>query len=669
MNEKSQKPGPLRRIKNFFIGEAKNPLDRSVFHHMSLIAFFAWVGLGADGLSSSCYGPAEAFITLGRHHYLGLLIALATAATIFIIAESYSQLIEAFPTGGGGYLVASQLLSPQVGMISGCALLIDYVLTITLSVASGAEALFSLLPATWLVYKLPIAVLMLLVLIILNLRGVKESVIILMPIFMTFVVTHIFVILYAIIPHLFGLPVVVNATVVDVKSATSELGLFGVLFLLMKAYSMGAGTYTGIEAVSNGLPILREPKVKTAKETMKYMVISLAIVVLGLMFAYTLYNIQPQTGKTLNAVLFERIAGNWGLSGSIFITITLVSEAAILFVAAQTGFLDGPRVLANMAADRWVPKRFALLSDRLVSMNGILIMGIGALILMVATNGSVGYLVILYSINVFVTFCLAQLGMVKHWWKTRQEEKKWFNKITINGFSLLLTTFILISVTVIKFHEGGWITLVITGTLVVMMLLIRRNYNRTDKQIKNLDKIVEEVEASQPVREIPVIKKEPFNLKNKTAIVFVKDFTAVGLKTIFHIFPSFMANFKNFIFVQVGLIDAGAFKGTQELDRVKQKVEGELKRYVELMRRHGYHSESIALYGIDTGEEIQKIVPALKHRYPDATFFGGQVMFPKTAVLSNILHNQTLFSLQKQLYNSNGVQLYVLPIELNLATR
>ena len=661
----AKKPSLIGRLKNIFIGEARNPLDRSVFQHISLIAFFAWVGLGADGLSSSCYGPAEAFITLGQHHYLGLLVALMTALTIFIIAESYSQIVELFPTGGGGYIVASKLLSPATGMISGCALLVDYVLTVTLSIASGADALFSFLPAPWLPFKLWFAVGALLVLIVLNLRGVKESVIVLMPIFMIFVVTHAIVILYALSSHLFNFSAVAQATATDIHGSVSELGFLGMIFLIMRAYSMGAGTYTGIEAVSNGLPILREPKVKTAKHTMNYMVISLASVVLGLMFAYVLYNVQPQLGKTLNAVLFAQVTGSWGWFGVVFVLVTLVSEAAILFVASQAGFIDGPRVLSNMAADRWVPKRFALLSDRLVTMNGVLIMGISAIVLMIATNGAVGYLIVLYSINVFVTFCLSQLGMVRHWWQVRQEEKKWRGRLAINGIGLALTGFILVSVVVVKFFEGGWITLLITGTLVALMFVIKRSYEATDRQIKKLETLVDEVEASQPVREIPLRNRpnEPFDPRAKTAVVFVKDFTAVGLKTLFHIFPSFLADFHNFVFVQVGLIDAAAFKGTEELDRVKKKVENELGRYVNLMRRHGYHAEGQALYGIDTNEQIEQLVPQLMERYPNSTFFGGQIVFPRHSLLSNLLHNQTMFAVQRQLYKM-GIRLYVLPIEL-----
>ncbi len=190
MNNDENKDPLFKRIKSLLIGKSRSVSDPSIFHKLSLIAFFAWVGLGADGLSSSCYGPEEAFLALGQHHHLGIFVALGTVLTIFIISASYHQIIKLFPTGGGGYLVASKLLSPSVGMVSGSALLIDYLLTITLSVASGADALFSFLPIAWLQFKLPVAVFGVILLIWLNLRGVKESVIPLVPIFIIFLITH-----------------------------------------------------------------------------------------------------------------------------------------------------------------------------------------------------------------------------------------------------------------------------------------------------------------------------------------------------------------------------------------------------------------------------------------------------------------------------------------------
>ena len=492
-----RKPTLFGKLKALVVGRARSLQEPNLFHNISLIAFFAWVGLGTDGLTSSCYGPEEAFLALKSHIFLGIFVALATAVTIFIISYSYSQIIELFPSGGGGYLVASKLLSPSLGMVSGCALIIDYVLTITLSIAAGTDALFSFLPAEFYQYRLAFAVCGLGVLIILNMRGVKESVLPLVPIFLIFMVAHILIILYGVGMHLSDFNTVARTTVVDVKSSISEMGIFGMIFLIMRAYSMGAGTYTGIEAVSNGIPILREPRVETAKKTMKYMAASLAFLAVGLMMGYLFYGVGHIPGKTLNAVLVEKITSGWGHWGYVFLLVTLISEAVLLFVAAQTGFLDGPRVLANMAMDRWFPFQFALLSERFVTQNGILLMGTAALILMTLSRGSVKFLVVLYSINVFITFCLSQAGMVRYWWRKRRKIKTWAKKITINGIGLVMTTFILVSVVVIKFNEGGWITIFITGSFVTIAVLFRRYHNRTLVLLKRLDNLIDAADISK----------------------------------------------------------------------------------------------------------------------------------------------------------------------------
>ncbi|MGC3959614.1 MAG: amino acid permease, partial [Verrucomicrobiota bacterium] len=255
----------MNTLKNLFIGRARDLSDRSLFHKISLIAVLAWVGLGADGLSSSCYGPEETFKALGAHAGLSVFVAFACVATIVVICASYRQIIELFPSGGGGYLVASKLLSPAAGVVSGSALLVDYVLTITISVASGADALFSVLPAAWQPWKLAFGCVGIAVLTLLNLRGVRESVMLFVPVFFLFVGTHAAAILVAIFSHAGDLPAVAGQTAAQVSSTHAELGWFGMLALMLKAYSMGAGTYTGIEAVSNGLPILREPRVQTGK--------------------------------------------------------------------------------------------------------------------------------------------------------------------------------------------------------------------------------------------------------------------------------------------------------------------------------------------------------------------------------------------------------------------
>lgn len=661
----SEKRSIASKLKEVVIGGRHDIRDTSIFHRLSLIAFFAWVGLGADGLSSSCYGPEETFLALGGHTSLSVFVALMSGITVLVIAASYSQIIELFPAGGGGYLVASKLLSPVAGMVSGSALLIDYVLTITISIASGADALFSFLPPAWIQYKISFAVFGVLLLTVMNMRGVKESVLPLVPIFLTFVVTHAFIIGYALFVKAGNLGEMAVSVRADVARTQAEIGISGMFFLLLRAYSMGAGTYTGIEAVSNGLPILREPKVVTGKRTMRYMAVSLAFTVMGLIIAYLLYRVTPQTGKTLNAVLFEAATEGWGGTGTAFIWITLFSEAALLFIAAQAGFLDGPRVLSNMALDRWFPTKFAMLSDRLVAQKGILLMGGAALVTMVLTGGSVKYLVVLYSINVFITFFLSQLGMVRHWWQARGKESHWEKKLFINGVGMALTFFILASVLALKFHEGGWITILLTGALVVLALLTRRHYRNTFGMLQRLDELVAVAESSCPAgsdaaRAEREVKYDP---RERTAVLLVNGFNGLGLHTLFGVMRLFGNAFRNFVFIQVGVVDAGNFKGAEEVAHMQEDVKTGLDRYVRYMRCHGYYASGYSSFGTDVVDEVERIMPEVLKRFPNAVLFGGQLVFPKATFLSNVFHNYTIFAVQRRFYGQ-GIPLVVLPIRV-----
>ena len=649
-------------LKTVLIGKSRDLSDHKLFHKISLIALFAWVGLGADGLSSSCYGPEEAFKALGHYPHLSLFVALAAVATIVAICASYSQIIELFPAGGGGYLVASKLLSPAVGVVSGCALLIDYVLTVTISVASGGDALFSILPPGWQSWKLAFVTLGVAFLTLLNLRGVKESVLLWVPVFFVFVITHAFVFLYVIMTHFTDLATVAASTATEVRTVSSQVGTFGMFALLLKAYSMGAGTYTGIEAVSNGLPILREPRVETGKRTMRYMGISLAVTVAGLLLCYLLAGVGSQPDKTLNAVLFERLTRGWpGATGLGFVVVTLASEAALLFVAAQTGFLDGPRVLANMALDRWFPTRFANLSDRFVTQNGVLLIGAAALVMMVLTRGSVALLVVLYSINVFITFSLSQLGMVRHWWNERRAERSWKKKLAINGAGLLLTGFILISLSAVKFHEGGWITLLATGILIGTAFAIKRHYTRVSRQLRRLDEIVPAADlAARSARPPEGAAPDP---KAKTAVLFVNGFNGLGLHTVLNAVRLFGGAFRNFVFVQVGVVDAGNFKGAAEIERLHAHLQTECDRYVSYMHAQGHTAARFTAIGPDAVEEIAKLTPEITTRFPDSVFFGGQLLFERETLASRWLHNHTIFALQRRLFLL-GLPFVILPIRV-----
>jgi amino acid transporter len=652
----------FRLAKDVVIGRARNLSDKNLYHNLSLVALLAWVGLGADGLSSSCYGPEAAFLALKSHTFLSLFVAAASVLTIVVICASYSQIIELFPTGGGGYLVASKLLSPTLGVVSGCALIGDYILTIAISVASGGDAMFSMLPVDFQIWKLKFSLGVVVFLTLLNLRGAKESVILWVPIFFVFVLSYTFAIIWAVSAHFGDLPGVMHGVVADVNSDSTEVGWFGLLAVVLRAYSLGAGTYTGIEAVSNGLNTLREPRVQTGKRTMIYMGASLSFVVGGLLLAYLLYHVTPVQGQTLNAVLFGKITAAWPpLLAHGFVIAAMASSAALLFIAAQTGFFGGPRVLANMAVDRWMPTRFATLSDRLVTQNGVLLMGGAALLVVLLTTASVNLLVVLYSINVFITFSLSQLGMVRHWWIERAGEPKWKTKILINGFGLLLTGGILVSLCIVKFHDGGWATLLVTGLLVGVAFWVKSHYRKTQKKLHRLNELVAAALADDAI----VVEKTPPRCDPgaRTAVMLVNGFNGLGLHTLFAVVRMFPKVYQNFVFVQVGVLDAGNFKGASEVENLREHSQKEVDRYVAYMGKRGYYTEAHIALGTDIVDEAAKLCDVIAEKFPQAQFFAGQLVFKDESLVTRWLHNHTVFELQRRLYQ-NGRAMLILPIQV-----
>lgn len=227
------------RLRSLVLGKPRDVKDPKIFQHVSLVAFLAWIGLGADGLSSSAYGPDEAYRALGHHQHLSVFLVFMMAITIAVISIAYSNLIQHFPGGGGGYLVATKLLGEKAGVVSGCALLVDYVLTITVSVASGCDQLWNFFPAPLAHWKLPAEMLVLVFLIVLNLRGAKESVTFLAPIFIVFVGTHLFAIIYVCLSHAGALPSVFSGATFDFRNSVSTMGFWPLAFILLRAYSMG----------------------------------------------------------------------------------------------------------------------------------------------------------------------------------------------------------------------------------------------------------------------------------------------------------------------------------------------------------------------------------------------------------------------------------------------
>ncbi len=644
------------------MGRPRSVEDPSVFHKVSLVTLLAWVGLGADGLSSSSYGPEEMFRALGTHTSLAVGLALATAFTVIVIALSYSKIIEHFPFGGGGYIVATRLLGPSAGVVSGSALVVDYVLTITTSIAAGTEAVFSLFPPGWGGTKLLVELLAIAALVLLNLRGVRESVTILAPIFLVFLLTHAVLITGALGSSVATTGRVVQEVRHGFHQDLSTLGLAGLLALFLRAYSMGAGTYTGIEAVSNGLAIMREPKVATAKRTMALMAFSLAVTAGGITIAYLLLHVVPQEGRTMNAVLTERFCGNFMLGGLAvgkgFLWLTLFSEALLLFVAAQAGFIDGPRVMANMSIDSWLPHRFAQLSDRLTMQNGVVLMGLASVAALVYTRGNISTLVTLYAINVFLTFSLSQAAMCRFWLRRRKRgDAAWGRGIAVHVVGLVLCAGILIVNLYEKFLNGAWVTVLVTGGLVSLCLTIRRHYATVQKSLLRLDEIL----PSLHIR--PDAPPKPLEAREPTAVLLVGSYAGLGVHCLLSVQRLFPNYYKNFIFVSVGVIDSASFKDSDEVREVKERTVKSLQRYVALARGLGLASDFRFAIGTEAVEVATRLCREVGKEFPRSMFFAGKLIFQKEQWYQRLLHNETAYQLQRTLQFS-GLNAMVLPVRM-----
>ncbi len=647
----------LASLRRAVLGAPRDISDPKTYHHISLIAFLAWVGLGADGLSSSAYGPEESFRALGDRHFLAVGLALAIAFTVFIISYAYSRIIEHFPFGGGGYVVASKLLGPRFGVVSGSALLVDYVLTVSVSIAAAADATFSFLPPAWAAWKLPLEFAGIGLLMVLNLRGVKESVTILAPIFILFLVTHAILIGGVVIGRGAELPQVAREVHTGWQSGLATLGLGGLAALFLRAYSMGAGTYTGIEAVSNGLQIMREPKVQTAQKTMIYMATSLALTAGGITLAYLLVHARPVDGKTMNAVLAEAFAGGWGRWGRVFIWATLAAETALLFVAAQAGFIDGPRVMSNMANDSWLPHRFGQLSDRLSMQHGILLISAASAGTLLYTRGDTGTLVLMYSINVFLTFSLSESGMVRYWIRERRKYPDWYRHIVIHVIGLVLCLSILIVNLVEKFREGGWITLVTTALLIALCFLVKRHYDHVKRNLRRLH----DISAALPAH--PGADGELLDSKIPTAALLVGGYSGLGLHQILAIHRLFPGTYRNLMFLSVGVIDAATMKGVEEVEELRRRTEDGLRRYVDLARRLGFHADYRMSIGTEAVAEAERLCIEVAREFTRSIFFAGKLVFQKERWFQRLLHNETAYQLQRRLQFA-GLDAMVLPVRV-----
>jgi amino acid transporter len=650
-----------RSLRESLLGKPLDPFSGETRKHVALVAFLAWVGLGADGLSSACYGPEEAFLALGDHTPLSLYLAAMTAITVFVIAVAYNQVIELFPSGGGGYKVATKLLGARAGLVSGSALVVDYVLTIAISVASGVDALFSLLPPSIGEFKLAAEIVLTALLLYLNLRGMRESINFLLPIFLGFVITHTLLIGYGIFAHGAALPSMVVQTVGDSRALAHDVGWVAVAALLLRAYSLGGGTYTGIEAVSNNVQSLAEPRIRTGKWTMFYMALSLAFTAAGIIVLYLLWGARPVEGQTLNAVTFDAIIRHIDLGGDAMnhlgLIVVLAFEAGLLLVAANTGFLGGPAVLANMAVDSWMPHQFRNLSSRLVTQNGVILMGTAAAAVLLITGGRVSLLVVLYSINVFLTFTLSLLGLVKYWWINRGKGG-WILRIVLSLMGLLVCGGILVVTTVEKFADGGWITLIITGLVIGIGYAIRRHYSNVTESIARAESFY-----SPPVGHVEAIPKLT---PARPAAAFIVGRNRCGLvhaaREVIRMWPGF---YKNFLVISAQPIDVRSYGGEEALAKIKADRLQDMEFYMDLARHTGVASKYYLGFGIDGVDEMVKLCRQAREEFPNIVFFASKLVFQRETWITQLLHNQIILNIQQRL-QAERMPMVILPMQAPL---
>lgn len=649
-------------LRKFVVGAPLDPLNPRTRHSLALMAFFAWVGLGADGISSSAYGPEEAFRALGAHTHLGLYLAAATMATVFVIALAYNQVIELFPTGGGGYRVATRLVGPHAGLVSGAALLVDYVLTIAISVAAGVDALFSLLPPGLQPYKLGAGVLIVLLLLVLNLRGMKEAIKVLLPIFLGFILTHAALIVYGILAHAWRFDALLSATAAETRSAGAALGWAPLAAFLLLAYAQGGGTYTGLEAVSNNVNVLAEPRVRTGRLTMVYMAMSLAFTAGGIILLYLLWDVGHVEGRTYNAVAFgavlEHMGFNTPVSNQIALLVVLALEAGLLFVAANTGFLGGPAVLANMAADSWVPHQFRYLSTRLVTENGIIVLGLAALILLWLTQGSVTILVVLYSISVFLTFSVSLWGLTLYWWKRRAAPRT-LPRLALSLAGFAVCGLILVLLAVERFDDGGWAALAIIAALVALCIAVRRHYDWTRGALHRIDEQFEHIPFGSVAAAPELDPQAP------TAVFMVGSSRGGGLHALLWVLRMFPGHFRNFVFINARAVDAHSYGGKEDMEAMKVEANVALRFFANFCRSNGLAAESHLSFCTDPVEGFVELSEMVRERFPNSIFFTSKLVFKRDNWATRLLHNQAALVLQQRLHTA-GMQMVILPLQVEV---
>jgi amino acid transporter len=459
----------LNRLKDFFIGP---PLPTQQLHDKKLNKIRALASFSPDALSSIAYANQEIYLGLVVAGSAGLVLAwpigLAITGLLVIVALSYYQTIHGYPSGGGSYIVSRENLGTLPGLVAGAALLIGYLLTAAVSLTAGVEAIASAIPSLW-PYRILIALFLLTVIMLANLRGLQES--------GTLMSVPVYLFLFAYIPMLgYGLYRLLVGGPAPLEQGLHAVSQPVTLYLILHTFSAGCTALTGIEAISNGVPAFQSPEAKNAGKTLVVMAALMSILFVGSIGLTQFLGVTAAPQETILSALARRLVGD----GVAYYTIQ-VSTMLILAVAANTSFAGFPRLAAILAKDGFLPRQFTGLGDRLVFANGIVSLAVATGILIVLFGGDSHSLVPLFAVGVFLAFSLSQAGMVLHW--LRERGRGWYFKALLNGLGALATATTVLIIGISKFFEGAWITILLIPALVIMFSRIRAHYREVGREL------------------------------------------------------------------------------------------------------------------------------------------------------------------------------------------
>ena len=474
-------------FKSLLVGK---PLETVNLSHEKLPKWKALAVFSSDALSSVAYATQEILIPLSFFSLAAMNWSLPIGLGIFVllitVATSYWQTIRAYPTGGSAYIVVSENLGVYPGLITGAALLIDYVLTVSVSVAAGVEAISSAFPFFY-EHRVALGCAAIGVVSLINLRGVRESgTIFAIP-------TYLFIGSAAAL-ILTGFFKISTGALVAKAPIIHEVFPAIPVFLLLRAFASGCAALTGIEAITDGIPAFRKPEARNAQITLVWMAIILGTFFLGITAIAHILVIIPSEKETVMSILARQIFG----LGPLYYFMQF-STAMILFLAANTSFADFPRVCSLLANDRFMPRQFGSLGDRLVFSNGILILGLVSALLLIIFQGTTHYLIPLYAVGVFLSFTLSQTGMVIHHWRKR--EAHWQLSILLNGFGAFATFIVLLVITVTKFIHGAWLVVLLIPTMAIWFRSTREHYRKVAAQLA----LSEDVVLGKPIKHTVVL--------------------------------------------------------------------------------------------------------------------------------------------------------------------